>query len=451
MQVFPGGDILAPMSAVVAIIPARGGSVGVPGKNLRLIGGIPLVARAVRACRAAHGIDHIFVTTDDARIAQAAREAGAAIIERPADLSGSSASSESALLHALDEIADRGIDPEIMAFIQCTSPFISGEDIDTGVARVRGGADSTFSGVETYEFLWRDADEDAPTGTGAMVGQNHSAEYRPLRQERRPDYRETGAFYVMRTAGFRAAKHRFFGRTEVVPVSELASLEIDTAEELALADAFAGVLDRGPADSPAQQAPIDVDAVVTDFDGVHTTDTSYVDEQGHEMVKVSRSDGMGISFLRKAGVPVLILSRERNPVVTARAAKLQVEVLQGVDDKASALRDWLTERGIDPARTAYVGNDLNDIAPMSVVGWPIAVPEAHPAVLSVVRVVLNHRGGRGAVREVCERVLAGRPESAHIISQVSGASELNWRHSTPTLGVAPAADDATGSADAPGH
>ncbi|GAB3704237.1 cytidylyltransferase domain-containing protein [Mariniluteicoccus flavus] len=418
----------------VAIIPARGGSQGVPGKNLRLIGGIPLVARAVRACRATRGIDDIFVSTDDEAIAEAARNAGADVIWRPADLSGHTASSESALLHGLDEIADRGIDARVLVFVQCTSPFIRGEDIDEAIGKIQDGeADSVFSGVETYEFLWRDADESTDPGTGSVVGQNHDAGFRPRRQDRRPDFRETGAFYVMRVDGFRQAQHRFFGRTAVVRVSELASLEIDTAEELALADAFAGVLDRGPADDPARPQPIDVDAVITDFDGVHTADTAYVDENGREMVRVSRSDGMGVSFLRKADIPFLILSRERNPVVSARAAKMGVEVLQAVDDKRTAILAWLESRGIDPARAAYVGNDVNDLGPMSVVGWPIAVPDSHPAVLGVARAVLTHPGGRGAVREVCERVLAARPESAHAVSDLAGADGLRWSRSTASL------------------
>ena len=283
----------------VAIIPARGGSQGVPGKNLRLIGGIPLVARAVRACRAAKQINDIFVSTDDPAIAAAARAAGADVIDRPAELAGHTATSESALMHALENLTVRGIDPDILVFVQCTSPFIRPQDLDTGVGLVASGAaDSTFSGIETYEFLWRDADVDADPGSGGMVGQNHSADHRPRRQDRRPDYRETGAFYVMSVAGFRAARHRFFGITRVVPVSELASLEIDTAEELALADAFAGVLDRPTADSEA----IEVDAVITDFDGVHTGDTAYVDQNGQETVRVSRSDGLGVSVLRRAGV-----------------------------------------------------------------------------------------------------------------------------------------------------
>lgn len=415
--------MMGPMT-VVAIIPARGGSQGVPGKNLRLIGGIPLVARAVRACRAARQIDQVYVSTDDDAIAAAARQAGAEIITRPADLSGPTATSESALVHGLDEIAARGIQPQVLVFVQCTSPFIRSQDLDHGVELVSSGAaDSTFSAVETYEFLWRDADATSDPGTAEMVGQNHDAAYRPRRQDRRPDYRETGAFYVMDVAGFRAAGHRFFGRTRVVPVSELASLEIDTAEELALADAFAGVLDRPAATDPeaaepaagdqaADVSPIDVDAVITDFDGVHTPDTLYLDQTGRETVRLSRSDGMGVQRLRAAGIPLLILSKERNPVVSARAEKLQVEVLQAIDDKAGALRAWLAERDLDPARVAYVGNDVNDLPPMAVVGWPIAVADARPEVREAARVVLARSGGAGAVREVCDRVLAARPAPA---------------------------------------
>ncbi|MDO5498785.1 MAG: HAD hydrolase family protein, partial [Propionibacteriaceae bacterium] len=225
-----------------------------------------------------------------------------------------------------------------------------------------------------------------------------------------------GAFYAMTVTGFRKAGHRFFGTTRVVPVSELASLEIDTVEELALADAFAGVLDRP--ETPAGTA-IDVDAVITDFDGVHTADTAYVDEHGRESVRVSRSDGLGISVLRRAGIPFLICSRETNPVVRARAAKLGVPVLQSVADKRTAVLEWLTEAGIDPARTAYVGNDINDLGPMAAVGWPIAVADAHPELLRAARVVLTRRGGHGAVRELCDRVAAAHPDAGAVAGSIS--------------------------------
>jgi YrbI family 3-deoxy-D-manno-octulosonate 8-phosphate phosphatase len=105
---------------------------------------------------------------------------------------------------------------------------------------------------------------------------------------------------------------------------------------------------------------------------------------------------------------MLILSKERNGVVAARGAKLRIPVLQAVDDKAAALLAWLGEQGIDPARCAYVGNDVNDLSAMALVGWPVAVADAHPAVQRAARVVLRKRGGHGAVREAAELVLAAR-------------------------------------------
>ncbi len=123
---------------------------------------------------------------------------------------------------------------------------------------------------------------------------------------------------------------------------------------------------------------------------------------------VSRSDGMGVARLRAAGVPFLILSKERNPVVTARAEKLRVDVRQGIDDKPTALAQWCAEVGVDLADVVYMGNDINDVESMRLVGWPTAPADARPEAIAVARVTCAKPGGRGAVREIAERVLAAR-------------------------------------------
>lgn len=378
----------------VAIIPARGGSKGVPRKNLRRVGGLPLLARAIATAREVPAIDRVVVSTDDPEIAVVAREWGAEVVTRPAELSGDDATSESALLHALDVLAERGLDVGVVAFLQATSPFIDPRDLAEAVRRVAEGRESSvFSAVESWGFLWK------PTASG-MVGVNHDAASRPRRQEREPEFLETGAFYVMAADGFRAARHRFFGRVGVAVVPERNALEIDTEEQLAMASALAPLVQPAP--------PLDVDALVTDFDGVHTDDSVLVGDDGREFVLVNRGDGMGIGLLRQAGVPVLILSTETNPVVGARARKLGVEVRQGLGDKAAALIAWSSERAIDLDRVAYLGNDVNDLACLELVGWPVAVPQSHPRVLAVARIVLGSSGGRGAVREVAERIIAAK-------------------------------------------
>lgn len=408
------------MALATAIIPARGRSRGLPGKNLARVGGVPLVVRAVQAALRSERIGRVVVTTDDAAIAEVARAAGAEIVDRPEALAGSEASSESAVLHALEVLGARaGLDTpaepatrrtgEITVFIQATSPFIDPADLDAAIERVQADErDVVFSAAPTHVFLWR-----GDAGARSAVGVNHDAAHRQRRQDRTPEFAETGAFYVFRTDGFVRAGHRFFGRVGVQPVHADHAIEIDDADDLERARALALHVDRrlaasgGPSAEP-RHPQIDVDALVTDFDGVHTDDTVMVDQLGRETVRVSRADGHGIARLRAAGIPVLILSAEENPVVGRRAEKLGVECAQGVEEKGAVLRAWAADRGIRLDRIAYLGNDRGDLPALGLVGWPIAVPDAAPEALAAARHVLANRGGHGAVRELADLILAAR-------------------------------------------
>jgi YrbI family 3-deoxy-D-manno-octulosonate 8-phosphate phosphatase len=164
----------------------------------------------------------------------------------------------------------------------------------------------------------------------------------------------------------------------------------------------------------AERTPVDaarfgrVQLLVLDFDGVLTDNTVTVTSDGIESVTCWRGDGIGTSALMAADVGVIVLSKERNEVVRVRCDKLGLECHQGIDDKAPALLALLAERGIDPAETAYVGNDTNDLGPLRLVGLPIVVADAHPDVLHSAAYVTTARGGRGAVREVCDLILAAK-------------------------------------------
>ncbi|KQV25508.1 MULTISPECIES: cytidylyltransferase domain-containing protein [unclassified Microcella] len=231
--------------SVIAVIPARGGSRGVPGKNLRTVGGRSLVARAVGAARAAASVDRVVVSTDDPAIAREAEASGAVVVVRPADLARDDAASESALLHALEVTGDGA---EVLVFLQATSPFIDPADLDAAVARVRSGeADAVFSAIATPVFLWAPSGEASGATPRGWSGVNHDPAHRPRRQELPPQVAETGAFYVLDAAGFRAARHRFFGRVEPAIVAERCGLDIDTEEQLLLADALAGTIEGGGA------------------------------------------------------------------------------------------------------------------------------------------------------------------------------------------------------------
>ncbi|MER5848510.1 acylneuraminate cytidylyltransferase [Streptomyces sp. NPDC002012] len=391
---------------VLAVIPARGGSKGVPAKNLAQVGGVPLVARAVRACLASREVTDVVVTTDDAAIADAARAAGDTlgapervhIVQRPAAIAGDRSSSEDAVLHALDAyeaMHDRKAD--VVLLVQCTSPFVAREDIDGVAAAVaRDGADTAVTVAPFHGFLWRDGS--APEE--GNYGVNHDKSVRQMRQDRPEDLLETGTAYAMNAAGFRIHRHRFFGHTALVRTDAARVLEVDDPHDLARARALAPLLDPSPL--PTLD---DIDAVVLDFDGTQTDDRVLIDADGREIVAVHRGDGLGIAALRKAGLPLLILSTEQNPVVAARAHKLRIPVLHGIDRKDLALKQWCDEQSIAPERVLYVGNDVNDLPCFALAGWPVAVASAHDSVRAAARAVTTTPGGFGAIREIAAWLL----------------------------------------------
>ncbi|MFI8302360.1 cytidylyltransferase domain-containing protein [Streptomyces sp. NPDC085927] len=395
---------------VLAVIPARGGSKGVPAKNLAPVGGAPLVTRAVRECRAARQVTDVVVSTDDQAIAAAARQAGAEIVMRPAAIAGDLATSEAAVLHAMDaHEALHGDRVDVVLLVQCTSPFLIREDID-GVAGAvaEQGADTAVTVAPFHGFVWRDATGEEPAvpqgdGGSGGFGVNHDKSFRPRRQDRPQDLLETGAAYAMDATGFREHRHRFFGRTELVRTDPARVLEIDDPHDLARARALAPLFDAArPGALPTAD---DIDAVVLDFDGTQTDDRVLIDAAGQEFVSVHRGDGLGIAALRRSGLKMLVLSTEQNTVVAARARKLKIPVLHGIDRKDLALKQWCEEQGIAPERVLYVGNDVNDLPCFALVGWPVAVASAHDVVRGAARAVTTVPGGDGAIREIASWIL----------------------------------------------
>jgi D-sedoheptulose 7-phosphate isomerase len=151
--------------------------------------------------------------------------------------------------------------------------------------------------------------------------------------------------------------------------------------------------------------PEKIALVVFDFDGVFTDGKVYTDQNGVESIICDRRDGLGIDHLRNEGIPAMILSTETNPVVAARARKLKLETTQSCGDKAAWLRDYMEAHDIAAANVVYVGDDINDLGAMKLVGYPVAPANAHPAVKEIAALVLGSAGGDGAVREICDLLI----------------------------------------------
>ena len=207
---------------------------GHPGKNLASLGGRSLLQRAIEACQEAASVKLCVVSTDDAAIGRVAETLGAHVVWRPESLAGDSATSESAVLHALERIESTGIAlPPFGIMVQCTSPFLFSTDLDAVThALAEGGADSCFTASRSHRFLWRIDPE------GQAFAVNHDPGVRLPRQELDPEYVETGAAYGFTVDGFRLNRKRFFGRVMIAETDSWRTLEIDDQFDLDLARAL---------------------------------------------------------------------------------------------------------------------------------------------------------------------------------------------------------------------
>lgn len=168
----------------------------------------------------------------------------------------------------------------------------------------------------------------------------------------------------------------------------------------------------------------DIHTVVFDFDGVFTDNKVWVDQDGIESVRCDRGDGLGFDLLRAFiqknnwALNYFILSKEKNPVVSARAQKIQVDCIQCMSDKAAHLKKHLINNNLDPDGLIYLGNDLNDLAAMQIAGFSIAPADSHPLIFKQADLVLERKGGDGFVREFIEMLIGLERMSATGISSL---------------------------------
>jgi 3-deoxy-D-manno-octulosonate 8-phosphate phosphatase (KDO 8-P phosphatase) len=144
--------------------------------------------------------------------------------------------------------------------------------------------------------------------------------------------------------------------------------------------------------------------VVFDFDGVFSDNRVWTNDQGEESVACYRGDSLGLRRLDEVGVDYLVITQETNEAVPARARKIRIECLCGIEDKLAVLREQAERRGVALAETAYVGNDVNDAECLAAVGLPVVPADAWPEVVPLAKLVLTRPGGHGCVRELCDAV-----------------------------------------------
>jgi N-acylneuraminate cytidylyltransferase len=404
------------MTDILALIPARGGSKGIPHKNIRKFAGYPLITWSIAAGLQSKSVSRVIVSTDDVEIAAVAREYGADVpFMRPHEIAQDRTLDLPVFEHALKWLEDiEGYKPDYVIQLRPTSPIRPTDMIDSAVKILveKTDADSVRgvvpAGQNPYK-MWRFNGYDKPLQPLLAV-EGVTESYNAPRQILPQTFWQTGHIDAIRTTTI-TRKNSLTGDV-VYPlvIDPRYTVDIDTLSDWEKYETlvYQGGLDMVRPDSGRRRSmPEKIELVLLDFDGVITDNRVWTDQDGRETVAAYRSDSILINDLREKGIDVMILSSEVNTVVAARAKKMGVDAIHGMglQNKGRVMREVLEKKNIKAENVIFVGNDLNDLPCFEIAGWAVAVADAFPEVIQSADYVLSKRGGYGAVRELCELIL----------------------------------------------
>ena len=404
------------MTEILAIIPARGGSKGIPRKNIRSFAGYPLIAWSIAAAKKSEVVKRVLVSTDDEEIAALAREFGAETpFLRPSEFAQDGSPDLPLFEHALRWLAEHeGYRPDVVVQLRPTSPIRPRDCVDNAVKILLDHVDAdSVRGVvpagQNPHKMWRlPYGENGPMKNLLEV-EGIAEPYNAPRQSLPQIYWQTGHVDAIRLETILQKGSMTGDIVYPLIIDPRYTVDIDNLADWAKYEAlvYSGALEMVSPGRERRQMPQEIKLIISDFDGVISDGRVWTDENGKETVAAIRSDSMRIRQMRECGIEVMILSSEVNPVVKARAEKMGVEAISGVDlrEKGEVFKKFLAENHLDASQVIYLGNDFNDLPCFELAGWAVAVADAYPEVLRAADYVLSRAGGQGALRELCDLVL----------------------------------------------
>jgi len=403
------------MTHILALIPARGGSKGIPRKNIRNFAGYPLIAWSIAAAKQSKSVTRVMVSTDDEEIASMAREFGAETpFLRPAKFAEDNTTDLPVFEHALSWLLENeDYKPGVVVQLRPTSPIRPRDLVDDAIRILleHQDADSVRGVVmagQNPHKMWRIAGDNGPMKNLLDVP-GIEEPYNAPRQILPPIYWQTGHIDAIRTGTITKGGSMSGGVVYPIIIDARYTVDIDNLQDWARYEHLVstGELDMVYPGKSRRSMPEKIKLIICDFDGVITDNRVWTDENGHETVVASRADSMRIQQVREIGIDVMILSSEVNSVVSARAKKMGVEAIHGVglQDKGRVMREVLAQRNVKAEEVVYIGNDWNDLPCFEIAGWAVAVADSYPEVLRAADHVLAKAGGHGAIRELCDLIL----------------------------------------------
>jgi len=375
---------------VVSLIPARGGSKGIPRKNIKNLNGKPLISYVINSSLMSKYVEETYVSTEDEEIARISEKFGARIIKRPSNLATDKTSSEEVLIHFANEV-----DFDILVFLQCTSPLTKEVDID-------GALDLFFT--RKYDSVLSVCQDDGGFLCGGFLWDengksfNYNYKNRPRRQDMKKLYRENGAIYIIDRENLLKSKSRLTGKIGLYKMPRQRSFEIDEPEDFEfLNKIFSQINMRDYSTGDISNLKL----IIFDIDGVFTDGSVYLNKNGDELLKFSRLDGKGIELLFKEGFNIAIISTEDSEITKKRMGKLNItDYYLGVKNKLEIYNKLKKKYNVSDTEVCFCGDDVSDLEVLKKVGFSCCPCNAQPGVKRVCKYNSSYEGGRGFVRDI---------------------------------------------------
>jgi len=378
---------------IISVIPARGGSKGIPKKNILLLQNKPLVSYSIEQSLNSKLIAETYVSTEDNEIKNISLLSGAKIIDRPKKFATDIASTELVLLHAAEFLNH---DFDYMVLLQPTSPLRYPEQIDEAIKKlIDQKGDSLLSVYENNKFLWE--------LSGKSI--NYDSKNRPRRQEKKWELVENGSIYITKKELLLEERNRLGGKIITYEMPKWMSFEVDDKFDFELIE----YLIKNKLDKKKfylKDIIRKIKLVIFDVDGVFTDGSVYLNKDGSELMKFSRIDGKGIELLRNAGFKTAVITSENSEIVQIRMNKLMIDDIFINIKKKLAVFNILKEKySLEHQNICYLGDDIQDLEILKIVGFSCCPSNAQQIVKENSIYISPFQGGDGFVRDVCNLIL----------------------------------------------
>ncbi|HQD36545.1 MAG TPA: HAD hydrolase family protein [Thermodesulfovibrio thiophilus] len=378
----------------VGVIPLRKGSKSIKNKNRKKLLGRPLFAWVLWEALKSK-LDEVYIFTDDKNIIEYVKNEykynqKCRVIERSAESATDEASTELALKEYVQKINNNY---DILCLLQATSPLTTTEDINKVLHKIlNDNLDSALTVVEFKRFIW--------SKDGYPL--NYDYNNRPRRQEFEGLLVENGAIYATTKEQFEKTGIRIGGNIGIIKMPEDTFTELDEKRDWIIVEKL--LENRLRMNKKLSDR---IKAIFLDLDGVFTPGTVFFGASGELSKEFNIRDGMGLEILRESSdVEIFVITSENSEIVSSRMKKLKIEnYYPGIKDKYAKVEEILTDKNIKKSETAYIGDDINDLANLLSAGWSFCPSDAMKEVKQVVDLVLEAKGGKEAIREAVDFII----------------------------------------------